>query len=537
MEIWLYFNPRGIKQYQWETVWDECCEMLRCFPLPLAVSADEKISGHRRSVLSSKIIRGSGENKLIRFNSDMATYECGGMFKLHRDITKYRAIKGKQDIVWIPEEHIDELSENCRIWDKSTRGAPYSLAVLALGILLENRFPDNCYMYGFEYNDDQINNMCAWLAGATKTKIAPPLCNDPERLWYRLVPLYNDINIVMRRFCVLSKVSTRKCYDFLISQGCTDALREEIIRRISTFSSLAQWEVTDLLYPFLEATKDVEQVALMVKRAHEINGKEDFSLETLLTDLLLCGITISPQNTEVAKSWNDTGPHLFSDIERLNRQFMRMGGAPQRIDFYASYDDLLEIFGCTEPENGVKFKEIIESHTKECKKNYKKMEKFMGSLSSKIQELNDQEHVAIEAVKRWSRRSNLPYEDYIIRQAEFQVKLFDDEVEGSLFAAEQIALSLNRFVADGEFKVVRSRRWALEMLALYSEYNKVFIRDTAWETIDNEEDLDILIMLLVYVSLMIPDDTEEHQMRRNILEKPSLWTAMKKVFLENCAKT
>ena len=535
MDIWLYFDSRGIKQYQWETVWNECCEMLRCFPFPLAVYTDEKKWGYGRKVLSPKIIRGSGENRLIRFNSDMATYEHGGTFKLHHDIKKYRPLKGKQDILWIDEERIDEFSKNCRIWDENTRGAPYSLAVLAMGILLENRFPDNCYMYGFDYNDDQINNMCAWLAGALKTKISPPLCNDPERLWYRLVPLYKDINLVMQRFCLLSKISTRKSYEYLISQGCKDALKDELIRRLSSFSSVSQWESTDLLYPYLEATKDVEEVALMVKRVHEINGEEDFSLEELLTDLLLSGITINPLETEVAKSWNETGPHLVGEIERFNRQILRMGGAPQRIDFYASYDDLLEIFGCTEPENGVKFKEIIESHTEECKENYEKMEDFMDGLSSKIEELNDQEPAAIEAVEQWTRRSELPYEDYIIRQAEFQVKLFEDEVKDSLFAAKQIALSLNRFVADGEFRVVRSRIWALELLSLYSEHNEVSIRETTWEVIDNEQDIDILIMLLVYVSLVIPSE-EDLQMRRNILEKPSLWKAMKEVFLEELNK-
>ena len=35
MEIWLYLDSKEIKQQQWEAFWNECHEVLQCFPVPL----------------------------------------------------------------------------------------------------------------------------------------------------------------------------------------------------------------------------------------------------------------------------------------------------------------------------------------------------------------------------------------------------------------------------------------------------------------------------------------------------------------------
>jgi hypothetical protein len=59
-------------------------------------------------------------------------------------------------------------------------------------------------------------------------------------------------------------------------------------------------------------------------------------------------------------------------MEGLNMLMLRMGGLPRRIDYYISAYNLLEIFGCTEPANGIKFQEIIEEETRQCKEKMKK---------------------------------------------------------------------------------------------------------------------------------------------------------------------
>ena len=168
MEIWLYLDSNGITQQQWETVWNECHEELQCFPVPLAsLVFEEKWNSKRRS-WKTQLIR-DDDGAYLCIQNDMASLEFGGAFTLYRNLANYPASPVNRDILWISEDNINGYSERCRIWENGTRCSPYSLPVLALGILLENRFPDNCAMYGFEYSDFHVNNIRAWLTGALKT--------------------------------------------------------------------------------------------------------------------------------------------------------------------------------------------------------------------------------------------------------------------------------------------------------------------------------------------------------------------------------
>ena len=257
MEIWLYFNPFGITQRQWETAWNECYDVLQCFPVSLASLFHEKKWDIERKVWKTQLIHGEGDDAFLCLSNDMASLVFGGRFKLYRNIAHYKVSTERRDILWVSEDDIDSYGNDYRIWENGTGGAPYSLAVLALGILLENRFPANCYMFGFEYSDVQINNMRAWLAGTLKTNIALPVCNDPAHLWERLLSLYPNVDMTTQRFCKLVKTPLKESFKFLIVQGYEKALQNELIRQMSSFSSVSQWGVTDLLYPYLVSIRKV----------------------------------------------------------------------------------------------------------------------------------------------------------------------------------------------------------------------------------------------------------------------------------------
>jgi len=536
MEIWLYLDSKGIKQQQWEVVWNECHEVLKCFPVPLAALDSEKKWGHERNIWKTQLINGENDETCLVIQCDMATLEFGGTFRLYRDLANYEASKKRQDILRIDEDENDEFyrySDSFRIWENGTCGAPYSLAVLALGILLENRFPANCYMYGHQYSDEQVENMRAWLSGALNTYMRLPVCNDPAFLWERLLPLYPDVDLAVRRYLKLVKSSKRKSFEYLIAQGYGDALQNEVIHQISGYSSVSQWGVTDWLYPYLEATNDVEQVALLVKRVHEINGQEEFSLEELLENLVYKGITINPVKSEITKQWNDTGDSLVTGMEGLNRLFLRMGGLPDRIDFYISPDELLEIFGCLEPANGIKFQKLIEEVTLECLKKYQKMEDTTQKMTEKLSNEDVIEPSGVtEIMGRWTKHRNLPCEDYIIREVEGQVRTFSKSVESSLKIAQQLGDVLKDYEKKHgkPFFQIDTREEALEQIAFFSEKNKFALRETTWEIIDNEQDLDILTMLAIYAALN--DNSKSFwEWKKHIFETSELWPAMRGEFI------
>jgi len=535
MQIWLYFDSNGITQQQWEPVWNECYRVLQNFPVPLTSPFWVNKWGAERVERKTELIHEKGDKTYLCVNSDMASLVVGSRFELYRNISKFPCPKESCDIdiLWIKEELMDSFLGRCRIWENNTRGAPYGLAMIALGILLENRFPVNCFMFGFQYTDQQVDNMRAWLSGVLKTNMIRPVCNDPKRLWERLLPLYPNIGLAIQRFFRLAKTDTKQCFEFLITQGYGNFLQNELIRRMSNYSSVSQWGVTDLLYPYLETIKDVEQVALLVKRVHEINGEKDFSLEKLLRLLVSNGITINSFQSEIVKEWNDTGEGLMTTMEGLNRLILRMSGMPNRINFYASPDKLIEIFGCMEPANGIKFVKIIEEETRNCIERYQKLEDVTDEIVEKSSTNDDfAPSGKTEIMARWTRRRYLPFEDYILREVEEQVETFQNSAENSLIIAEQLGKSVRQYNETHEKPYqLNSRIETLENLSRFSDIRDFAIRETTWEIIDNETDMDILTMLTVYASLS-ERDIEFWAWRKHIFETPTLWTAMRDVFLK-----
>jgi len=533
MDIWLYFDSKGIKQQQWEAVWNECYEVLQCFPVPLAVSDSEKKWGYTRYVWKTQLIEVEDDEKCLCIQSDMASLEFGDRYRLYHDLAQYEGSKKKRDILLSIENKDDSIDRFC-IWANRTSGAPYSLAVLALGILLENRFPANCCMYGFDYTNEHVEYMRAWLSGALDTNMRLPVCNDSEYLWERLMPLFPDINALVHRYCKLSKSPKRKNFEFLIAKGCSDALQNELIRQMNHYSSVAQWGVTDWLYPYLEATNDVEQVAILIKRMQEKSGKKDFSLEELLKTLLDEGITVNPVKSEITKQWNDTGDTLVTSMEGLNRLILRMGGLPNRIDYYISPDELLEIFGCMEPANGVKFKKIIEQQTRKCLKDYQKMEETTEKMAKQLSKTKGSKKSDVtEIMACWERRRNLPFEDYILREVEEQVDIFSENVETSLKIAKQLRRIMKEYeeTYDEPFLRIKTRKKALEKISYYSETHEFSLRETAWDMIDKEKNVDVLTMLAAYAALDVNEKTF-WDWRKHIFETPALWPAMLDEFIK-----
>ena len=538
MQIWLYFDTTGITQQQWEPVWNECNDVLQYFPVPLTYSALVNKWGTERLERKTDLIHEDGDQTYLCVNSDIATLIVGDSFELYKNInmfpsTQYIDEPSDKDILWLDEDDIDDYRGRCRIWENGTRGAPYGLAMIAVGILLENRFPYNCFMFGFSYTDQHVEYMSSWLAGVLKTKINLPICNDPERLWERIVPLYPNIELAIRRFCRLAQTDPKQCYDLVIKYGYGDALQNELIRSLSRYSSISQWGSIDLLFPFIEATQDIELVAKMIKRIDDNYDNKNFSLESLLSLIIRHGATINPIHSEIVKEWNDRGDGLTTTFGELNMLILKMKGMPQKIDFYASPDKLIEIFGCMEPENGTEFVNIIEEETKKCIEKYKKLEDATEKIveqSSMTDSFAYSDSSKIMA--RWTRRRYLPYEDYILSQVEEQIERFNNSVESSLSIAKDLGQLVKEYdeTNDKPFRLNSRKKTVTELSRLSKERNFA-IRETTWEIIDNEKDIDILTMLRAYLSI---NDREVGfwAWRKHIFETPSLWNAMRDAFLK-----
>jgi hypothetical protein len=548
MELCLLFNFKDVTQEEWSAAWNECYHILERFPVPLGISRKEEKWGCERWVISSKILSDTGTaDEKFAFRLDMISLEWGGVYELYRDLSHYADFKSEHDILWDDTNeaegymgqklNIDRVVGNpLNIWSNGTGSAPYTLAVLALGILLENRFPDKCFLWG-EYADEQVERMRIWLSALLQENMNTLICNDLERLFERLATIYDAPDLLVRRFWTLSESGYRETFQFLYERGYDAALQDEIIRRVKYFTSVAQWGVTDLLYPYLEATQDIEHLIELVQKVHAINHQEDFSLKLLLRILVSEGIVINPyqNDSETVKEWNNMDKTLTTPMENLNMTILRMSGLPSRINFYISADKLIEIFGCTEPANGKEFQEIIEQGTKKTQENYRKLAEVTEELEEKMSQKDSDDSLSYFQTKSsLIRRRYLPFEDYILYEVENQSRIFHYYKKMSLIAAKALGRDCVKIfkyeLDDYTFSSLADAKKRLSM-TISEKFN---LRETAWKVIDDEKDFDILKMLIAYAAHP-QNELNFSEIRKFVFETPELWADMRNTFLENSA--
>ncbi|MDR1181263.1 MAG: hypothetical protein LBL13_04740 [Bacteroidales bacterium] len=544
MDIQLLFDFRGVSQPEWEETWFKCVAISDFFPVPLAMSHTRSYKrGERQGkyyVWSDRLVLDENtKNECLALRTDYISLEWGGVFNLYRNIACYaKHPTSERNILWHDRKTEDEryyfghIGDDSRcIWNNGTGGAPYSLAVLALGIYLESRFPENCFMHG-DYSEYQIERMRLWLGGVLQEPIPVPLCNAPDRLFDRLLPLYPNADSLVRRFLELSKLNLCNSFTFLIEKGCHEALQKELIGKLKDYNSPLQWGASDLLLPYLKATCDVEAVVALVQKVQKERDCENFSLTDLLELLIDKGITINPYDagSETVREWNKTGEGLTTTIKNLNHIFLRMSGFLDKTDCYLSADKLLEIFACTEPANGINFQKIIEERAEKVFENYKKLEEATETISKQRTSYNKMTSYFTNKAQ-WIRKYGLPSEEYILMEVEKQCFTLHKPEEGALRIAKH--LGRNQFLYEqktGKPFFEASQQKAVNDIVMFTS-NRFSLRETAWQSIENEKDMDILTMLLFYACI---EKNELHfsQWRRFIFESPELWTEMKKAYLE-----
>ena len=152
--IHLSVNLKDISNAEWESAWLESLDIFKKFPLPLSRHIIETKDGIKRHVYSQNLIRNKDEkNECWYLEGDLLSRQTAETFVLYRHLDAYKADyrthQGcfKDSVFKTNEPEYPSSSNGIELWDSKTQGYPFHLAILAVGIMLENRFPDNCYLH------------------------------------------------------------------------------------------------------------------------------------------------------------------------------------------------------------------------------------------------------------------------------------------------------------------------------------------------------------------------------------------------------
>lgn len=421
--IHLSINFRGITEKAWETAWHESLEILKKFPLPLFRYDVETKNGKDRNVYSRNlIIDAETKEECWYLDGDLLSRQYAETFDLYRHLEAYTKKSGQQgcydDSVFKTDTPEYWSSSNgMELWDSKTQGYPFHLAVLAVGIMLENRFPDHCYLHG-DIQDKQVEVMLKWLETTFDKKYSTPICFDACRLFKQLHLVYDsDRQAAIERFAKLYEGEDADLLKAMVSViGEKEALAYWT-KELNRYGSLNQWGAQEIVRAVLEATEDIQTLLSFVGNANltRSSAEQNFDVSEVLK--LLCSdfIFIPPAQREYARVLTQRSEDLQTIDDVINRVFMQMAGMPYVSPLYVPADELLEIFVLHRPEQAEEYRHIIEESQEKLSNWIKKLEEtvrlFEESLEDSADESDDLES-EVSLIESYPL-----HEQYIVRQA------------------------------------------------------------------------------------------------------------------------
>jgi hypothetical protein len=521
--VHLTVNPHHITPQQWEQVYQDSLDLLRRFPLPLFTFKREQVHGYQRLVHSTDIVHEANtKEEHWHIIGDLVSGRSAESFIFHRHWSKSwsRPPHEETDALWADEKEIDDSTGNgVHLFGNKTQGYPYHLAILAVGILVENRFPQGSYVIG-DIDRGQVENVVNWMAAVLKQPVTWPICLDGERLYTRLKSLYEDEKWAIRRFTALFRGSAEEQLEILLRCAGHSLVLEHLRQELEYYSDLSQLGAIKLCSHFLAVIPEVHSLIELVKSLNK------FELKDLLQMLCNHFITIEPSAREPLFFFSRSLDDLMTIEDAFSQVFLTLAGAPSVIEYYIASSELLEIFCTYAPRQRKSFQKIIQTGEEHCHQKIAEMQTLIQTLEESrrhpapTKEIPAIQDDFISAKDTRSRQEPpLPQAEYIINQALQQREEFPQPAE----VTRQFGLQLRRLLENQpEIFHGLTRVGYLKLIYQASSEQYIALCDSAWQAIDNESNVELLRFL---AALMLVSENAQlfWQWRVYILEHPQLW--------------
>lgn len=520
--IFTHIQP-DISQKQWEPVYNESLEILNKFPIPLLRYSIETINESKRRVFTTDLVANRGtEDEYWYIFGDGYSHQRAEDFRLHKYIKEYMPdgrteYKGHILDVDFDEAGYADILNGETVFDSKTQGYPYHLAVLAVGILLENRFPGKAYMSG-DIDLSQVDRTIEWMNTVLSQKVHPPLCCDAGALYQSLSEIYPDktkaLSVCYERYrgdidTWLTSIMKVESWDTMI-----DFYGDKL-----TKSTPDTWGASDVINPLIQYVDDPVILIKIFERANELikakntEDKKDklYDIKGLLKTYVSLFVTFTEAEKEPLYIYTSSSYNLHTIEDAFDNLLMRFSGRPEFVNVYIPKDKLLDIFASQQPESKDSFAEIIEKEEEECREAIKKAKDLEKEIAEKAKDKEKADAEKEEKKKKYEDR-NLTLikqenkytepELYIIEQTFKQKARFGNPEKSAETICEQVIelLENDRERGDDTFfnKTADQLR---EIIYRGSDQIGFGLTDRTWKKIDEEENLDVLTVIAVLASI------------------------------------
>lgn len=508
--IHLSINFRGITEEAWETAWHESLDIFKKFPLPLFTYDVETKYGKERHVYSRNLILDPGtKEERWYLDGDLLSRQYAETFELYRHLAAYTKESGQHgcydhSVFKTDEPQYPSSSNSVELWGSKTQGYPFHLALVAAGIMLENKFPGHCYLHG-DIHYKQVEVMLNWLEITFGKKYALPICFDPSRLFQQLHLVYGKRKqAAIERFASLYKGED---YDLLKAMSSVIGEKEALVywtKELNHYNSLDQLGAQGIVRTVLEVTEDVQALINFVENANAVrrSTQKAFDLSYLLKQLCSDFIFIHPTEREYARSLTQRGDDMQTIDDVFRQLFLKMAGMPYVSPLYIPADELLEIFALHNPKQGEAYRQIIEEQQEKLSTWIKKLEQTMALVEERLEKKAE---LSGDMETDTSFIDNYPlHEQYIVRQAIQQQDNFKayEKYVAELRAALRILIEKRP-----SFYSKKTAKGYLKGIYKYSFEAGWGLSAEAWENLDCISDLALLQELFALAAVDNPETT------------------------------
>lgn len=423
-----------------------------------------------------------------------------------------------------------------------TEEAHYQSVIIAIGVFLENMFPDAAFLtvlWGDDYEEVEI--VIEWLEQLFKKSFKKPVYYDRKQLLDLLRNEYDNEEAIICRMAHLYRKKHKTNMQFAIQHiGYETTL--SFYSKILADTGFGTYGFLDVLNPWISVTQDLEATLELISESkkllledksneYRIKEAENYDLTYLLKKLLNNYILWTPLQRKALAHFDTNKDNLEEKEEGIFEAIKTIMGYQVEITpMYADERELFEAFMFHDPKNGHQYKHIIDEWKVENSGSYEKLKQEIEIQRQQF-ESNSVENYQVNEVTNNNTSQHkflyefAPHDRYFVRKALNTNPLFT-EVEKSVEAFKSRVISVIKEHSDQEY-----RDEVLNLPKATSiKYIKSRIREIGYsvhpdfekwlEAIDNEE---ILFYLHFAMALKL-FDRNAHFSRFRFLWDRNYWT-------------
>lgn len=484
--------PNRINHDEWREIYEESLALLQAYPGEMMGIQLERINSAERRVYSRKIEHHPDDPKERHWHvvGDFKSKEQGESFVFYYDVDHYRlretSSKNRDDedgdiIVSI----IKEKSDFRYVFSDKTQGHPYHISLLAVAMLVEDRFPQYAHASG-NIDIHQAKRAQEFIKTVIQREIALPISVDTPRLLQKIHEHYLEKEAITH-FQKIFRGNFKDEFETLFKISGRPAFTEWFADELRYYNSPTQLGALGLCMAWLNATKELKTLCELAC-LNEDGPK--FDPVEFSDALASTWIGIDESVRDVMNAFRNPQGATDTVASQFGSFLFDIGGLKGRnMRFYMDEKQISATLSALFPAHAKQMEQIFKVKTENIKESLSDSRKVVEELVRRIEEEPEPgdggSFILLKSAEKLSERQTVMLQGMACGLAKFSSKVLEKYPEIMKESPEQL-----------KDRIVR-----------ISHNLGLTLTEDAWNWIDRENDLEILRLILPLVLINIHEQT------------------------------